>query len=589
MEQLDWLLNQPPFVWLDHAGRAALGARIEITYLSPGDYLGRAGQPIEAVWIVRRGAVRRHQPGPDVVIEEGELVGHHEVLDDRPLANDHEVIEALLAYLIPAPVFRQLAQHLPAGALAGRNRPDTSGLTVTAGTIAGPAQRIGSDATAGEAARMMDAAGVDALLVDFDPDREPADQGPGILTAHDLQSRVLARDLGPTTPVSQIATPRAHTIDPATPLTEALLFLIEQDVHHAPLDDGQGIRLMLSDDDILTHLGNDAFSLLRRLARDGGSTTKFEERVTRAVAGMVRSDVGPGTIGRAVSSLVDGLMRALCREAEREFGPPPAPYAFCACGSQGRREQTLLTDQDNILVHDGTEADQIWFDRLADHVVTGLIEGGIPACNGGYMATNWNGSLAWWRDQVAGWAADPDPDALLNINILADLRVVAGDLAPAQLLEPLHRAMDHPMLVRRLGAEVIRFRPPGRFSRFFGRGDDFEVKRHGLIPIVGLGRLFGLELGLSTSSTTARLEAANQANLVSDEATVWLSDGLDFLTGLRIRGQLRSLEATGDPGAEPVRRDDLDPMERSTLREVLRAVSDVQESTKDRLGLDALG
>jgi signal-transduction protein with cAMP-binding, CBS, and nucleotidyltransferase domain len=68
-----------------------------------------------------------------------------------------------------------------------------------------------------------------------------------------------------------------------------------------------------------------------------------------------------------------------------------------------------------------------------------------------------------------------------------------------------------------------------------------------------------------------------------------LCDGLDFLTGLRLRGQLRSLDATGSASAMPLRRDDLDPVERTTLRELLRVVSDVQHATSDRLGLDAVG
>jgi hypothetical protein len=32
------------------------------------------------------------------------------------------------------------------------------------------------------------------------------------------------------------------------------------------------------------------------------------------------------------------------------YGRPPVPYAWLALGSEGRREQTLRTDQDNALI-----------------------------------------------------------------------------------------------------------------------------------------------------------------------------------------------------------------------------------------------
>lgn len=611
MDHLVWLCDQPPFSLLGPPGRTELARNLEVTYLPAGSFVGRRGTTLDHVWVVRRGAVRRHQPGPDVVIEEGEAVGAVEALaglipgtgdasgprPPAPLTADHEVIEDTLAVLVPVASFRRLAaDEAFRTAVERRSRPDRSGLTVDVHAVAGPASWIDADRTVGEAARLMDDRRTDAVLV-----RWPDDEGLGILTARDLRSRVLAVDRGPETTVADVATERALMLDPSTPLTDAIVFLVEHDIHHAPVGEGDTATALLSNHDILAHHGSDAFSLLRRMSRGGGhDLATFGDRVTDTVRAMLAADVGPGAIGRSVSSLVDGLMRSLCREAEEELGPPPVPYALCACGSQGRREQTLLTDQDNLLVwgDGGTapaddsatdEEARVYFSALAERVVSGITSAGIPECSGGHMATNWHGSLRWWRRLVAGWARDPGPEALLDINIVADLRPVHGELPAEELLRPLHQAMSSTQLVSRLGAEVIRFRPPGRLSRLFGRGEDFEVKRHGLIPIVGLGRLFALELALPASSTRQRMAAGAEAGLISADAEVWLADGLDFLTGVRLEGQLRSLAATGDTKAIPVRRDDLDPMARSTLREVLRVIADVQETTSRRLHLDAVG
>lgn len=606
MDHLDWLCHQPPFSLLGPSGRRELARGLEVTYLPAGAFLGRAGTRLEHVWVVRRGAVRRHQPGPDVVIEEGEVVGAVEALAGAPLGTDHEVLDDTLAVLVPLPSFQRLAADESfRTAVERRARPDRSGLTVDVHAVCGPPSWIDADRTVGEAARLMDQQHTDAVLV-----TRPNDDGVGILTARDLRSRVLAVGRGPDTMVAEVATERALMLAPSTPLTDAIVFLVEHDIHHAPIGVDGTVTGLLSNHDILAHHGSDAFSLLRRLSRGGdGERESFGHQVTETVRGLLAADVGPGAVGRAVSSLVDGLMRSLCREAEAELGPPPVPYAFCACGSQGRREQTLLTDQDNLLVwghtetktdtHTDTDTDTdgaaddpatvAWFEALAERVVGGIIAAGVPACDGGYMATTWRGSLAWWDALVAGWTRDPGPEALLDLNIVADLRVVHGELPGERLRAPLHRAMSSRLLVSRLGAEVIAFRPPGRLSRLFGRGEDFDVKRHGIIPIVGLGRLFALELGLGAPSTRDRLAAGADAGFLSADALVWLADGLDFLTGVRLDGQLRSLDATGDTKAIPVRRDDLDPMARNTLREVLRVIADVQETTSGRLHLDAVG
>ena len=52
-----------------------------------------------------------------------------------------------------------------------------------------------------------------------------------------------------------------------------------------------------------------------------------------------------------VARLNDALVHRIVRWAEAELGPAPAPWAWIAFGSEGRMEQTLLTDQDNALVY----------------------------------------------------------------------------------------------------------------------------------------------------------------------------------------------------------------------------------------------
>ena len=59
-------------------------------------------------------------------------------------------------------------------------------------------------------------------------------------------------------------------------------------------------------------------------------------------------------VTRLITDIADTVTRRLLAMAEAELGPPPAPYLWLACGSQGRQEQTGVTDQDNCLFLDDT-------------------------------------------------------------------------------------------------------------------------------------------------------------------------------------------------------------------------------------------
>jgi CBS domain-containing protein len=106
-------------------------------------------------------------------------------------------------------------------------------------------------------------------------------------------------------------------------------------------------------------------------------------------------------------------------------------FAFVVMGSEGRGEQTLLTDQDNAIIYaDELGAGEISPDRGllagADRL---LIAIGIPPCPGGIMASNkeWRRSLGKWRDQLDRWLQAPTPKHVLSCGTFVDIRTIYGD------------------------------------------------------------------------------------------------------------------------------------------------------------------
>jgi CBS domain-containing protein len=109
------------------------------------------------------------------------------------------------------------------------------------------------------------------------------------------------------------------------------------------------------------------------------------------------------------------LLRLIALLRQDRFTDLPERFAFVVLGSEGRGEQTLLTDQDNAIVYgDELAADEIMkIEEFSQVLIDSLIAIGIPPCAGGIMANNkeWRRSLGKWQDQLDRWLQAPTPEA----------------------------------------------------------------------------------------------------------------------------------------------------------------------------------
>ena len=105
--------------------------------------------------------------------------------------------------------------------------------------------------------------------------------------------------------------------------------------------------------------------------------------------------------------------------------------AFMVLGSEGRREQTLKTDQDNaIIIADDASTDDIAdIEAFSQVLIDALIEIGVPECPGGIMARNefWRRSLADWKSAIDSWVGSPSGKNILNFSMFSDMRTLCGD------------------------------------------------------------------------------------------------------------------------------------------------------------------
>ena len=434
--------------------------------------------------------------------------------------------------------------------------------------VSGPPVVVDPEASAAEAARAMRAAEASAALITGEP--------LGIVTHRDLGERVLAAGLEPSTPVRAVMSSPVQPFPHTMPVFEALRRMLELEIHHLPVTRGERVVAILKDTDLLRHQARSPLPLLDRIVdirRLAEVPREYSREVASVAETLFAGGLGVAQIGGVLAALSDALARRLLTLAERELGPPPCPYSWVVLGSEGRREQVLLSDQDNALVYleDGRDARR-YFHSLAGLVVDALIEAGFPRCPGDYMATTWCKPLAEWEALFGQWVEVPEPQALLEAQIFLDFRGLHGGLS----LEPLDRILAaggrRGLFLHNLARAVLRFRPPlGRLGRLRTADGWVDLKTGGIGAIVMLARLHALAGGSAARPTLERLETAADAGQLSRAGAEILAESFRLLTRLRLQEQIRSLHRGEEPSNRS-RPDALSPLERRRLLEALRAV-----------------
>jgi CBS domain-containing protein len=470
--------------------------------------------------------------------------------------------------------------------------------------VKGPPLTSTRETTVTEVARRMSGRGSASAVV-----TDAAGLPVGIVTDRDLRRKVLAEGRDPgTTPAAEIMSAPVVTVTADAFAFEALIEMTRRDIHHLPLVEHGRLVGVVASDDLLFAQTPHPVTLTREIGR-AENVTELQDAAAR-VTGLVRRLVGEGgtayDVARLVTELNDRLvLRALALvlaalEAE-EGARPPGPFAWLAFGSEGRREQTLRTDQDNGIVYadaaDGAEATTRFYRRLGERMTETLVAIGFPPCPGRIMASNpeWCQPLSVWQRYFDRWMHETTPEHVLAASIFFDLRPVgdAGDLG-SRLTEGIRAAAPKETLfLRRMAQDVVMDRlPVGLFGRVVveregPRKGSLDLKQGGSRQLVGAGRVHALAQGLDETNTVDRFRASAAGGIHTEAEVRDIIGAYQHLLRLRLIHQLGQLDR-GEAVDNHVRVDRLPRADAVLLRDALRIVAEVQQRARHHYGTDLL-
>ena len=491
----EFLAQVPAFRLLDAAEVRELASNVEIDFSPAGTSLLAEGDPpSQFLKIVKSGGVKVSLSAGDageVEVDyrsEGAAIGYLSFFSGEPSRANVAAVEDTLCYLIPREHFFSLLERRPDvrefftrafittymdklfsdlrdGNRARGGREQLMFSTPIGNLIKRAAITAPPQITIRDAARVMSTHRVSSLVISS-PDRAPL----GIITDRDLRDRVAAAGFDGAGPVETIMSPLAVTADPDDICIEALVKMIRNNVHHLPVLEGGRLRGVITNHDLMMLQGASPISVVREIEdqQDLDGLCRSAQAVDGMISRLLEEGAGAANLTRAITEINDRLVRKVLELVARPLGPAPVAWCWIVFGSEGRREQTFKTDQDNAIIHAdpvGEEQARLareWFAAFAPRVRSTLALCGFPLCPGGYMAANpeWCRPLRDWKRTFSSWVGNPGAEAVLRSLILFDFRPLHGafDLAAATARAPggRHRAFAG---IPRLSGESDREEP----------------------------------------------------------------------------------------------------------------------------------
>lgn len=578
----DFLKDFPPFNVLKEEELLIIAASVRVIYLEENSFVFEEdGEIHDCFYVVKDGAVGIFRNKDEILVDEcdeGDIFGLRALLRKSNYQLSARAMEESIVYGIPSKLLEQFIttntdanKFLITSFLTNTRNPypdenevtlfpqtedarnDSSELThlQSAPYSKDPITCIANTAIK-EAAQAMGIKRVGSIVV------TEKDRPIGIITDKDLRNKIATGLFSINDPVERIMSSPVITYPKKISVAEAQIAMLQKGVTHLCITkDGtpdSQLTGILSEHDIVVIHGNNPSFLFKEVqrAKTVEKLCAIRQKVQQLLSGYLDQQIPIFFITKVVSAINDAIVRQAIELSLKEMNTsPPARFGWLMLGSQGRKEQLLLTDQDNALIfEDVPKADygraMSYFLKLAKGITKKLNAIGFEYCPADMMASNpkWCLPLKEWKQQFNNWITNPDEDKIMLSTIFFDYDLVYGDRELVdQMTESIFTSIDsYEIFLVFLGLNALKNPPPLSFFRQFlveqggEHKDQFDIKARAIMPLVDAARLLVLSHNTKDhNNTILRFERLMQLEPQNKDLYAFCIDA--FKTLLRFRTQ----------------------------------------------------
>jgi CBS domain-containing protein len=432
--------------------------------------------------------------------------------------------------------------------------------------------------------------------------REPGADFVGVVTDNDLRKKVIATGFDILKPVSEIMSSPLYTVSSNALVFEALIEMMKRNIKHlAVRDTNNEVVGAITNRDLLKAQGQSPFFIVREIARAQfiNQIVQIRQQIPRLIQTLINTGAKARNITRFLTTISDAILQKIIGFAFDEMGPAPAKFVFMVLGSEGRKEQTLKTDQDNAILFEDVDPKSQqevmkYFLKFGEKVCNWLDQAGYALCKGDVMAKNpkWCQPLGTWKKYFSQWIHKAEPEALLQASIFFDFRDGYGDTV---LIDELRRHLfgsleGWPGFFRHLSENALYFTPPIGFFRNFvveSKGqhrDTFNIKA-AMQPVIDYARIYALRHRIKETNTFERLNQLLAQKKISIQEHNELDTAYSYLMQQRFVTQVKTVVAENSEPDNYVNPKQLSRIEQTMLKEIFKRI----EKFQAKLGFDFTG
>ncbi|MDY0781568.1 DUF294 nucleotidyltransferase-like domain-containing protein [Tenacibaculum sp. IB213877] len=624
---LDFLKGFPPFDALTYDQLFTISSQVKVLYFEKNDFVFKQSEEIhDFFYVVKDGAIGIYRDSLLVdQCDEGDIFGLRAVIRKDQYLLNARAIEESIVYSISSTLLEEIIINNPKAnqfliasfATNTRNpysdenkgtlfanedvlRPNSTSFTeVQSADFSKNPIVCSTNTNIQEASSIMSKNKVGSIVI------TEKNKPIGIVTDKDLRNKVATGKHAISENITSIMSTPVITFPPNITVAEAQIGMLKNDISHLCItEDGTtetNLIGILSEHDIIVIHGNNPSVLIKEIKRaKTAETLKFiREKAQGLLQNYIEQSIPISFIANIISAINEAITKRIIDLSLAEFESPPTTFSWLAIGSQGRKEQLLLTDQDNALVFEDVEPSEIervrtYFLTLAKSINTKLNTVGFEYCPAKMMASNpkWCLSLTEWKDQFTNWITQPDEDTMMLCNIFFDYDMVYGNKElVSQMSDSIFEAISkYEIFLNYLGVNAIKNLPPLSFFRNFlvedsgEHKDQFDIKARAIMPLVDAARLLILSHNVKDfNSTISRFNKL--AEIEPQNKDLFESCINAFRVLLRFRTQ-QGLK-NNDSGRF-VHVQELSKAERLKLKGAFKPIKDIQELIRVRFKLSQI-
>lgn len=424
----------------------------------------------------------------------------------------------------------------------------------------------------------------------------------GIVTDTDLRTKIVTGRYPITTSIDKIMSSPVITVPENVSVAEAQLLLLKYNVTHLCVtqdgSDKSEVKGIISEHDLIVAQANNPGILIKEIKRSltAKELKQVREKLTDLIQTSIAKNIPLPHIYNISGEIISALIRRSVELAILDLGSPPARFAWLSIGSQGRKEQLLLTDQDSILIFEDVATEKYrdvkdYFLKLGKRTTSTLEKVGYSPCINGHMGSNmlWCKSLTDWIKQYNNWMKTPGEKSNEISGIFFDFEIIFGEGKIEDTVTDtiFQSAKNNNLFFDYLGNDALRKNPPLNFFKKFTIEEEgehkgkFDIKNKAIMPLVDGARLFAINMNLRGINNTY-LRFKQLAIVDPKFSEIYLSCAESFL----ILSKYRTLEGLkNDSSGEYINLEELSKADKEKIKEALNPMKDLEDLIKDKFQL----